>query len=431
LRAVLQYRLSGNSSFARDQALYRDDYQAQLRRNWRLRWPDGLMLGNSHIADRDPFGAGPMLRSEDPLSLRPAQARWPQVDAIVADGIIFRLAGFLTRVDIERIDRHLQQAGNRPGIARQTFESRCQLAHVEATTRLLECSDDSAAAGLNAMIELEYSAGEVQSLQLLSLRVPGDPSILQPAVSRLVPLADGLQAELTNPQGGIAMRLATGDRLAGLELHWSDPGLRADNRLRLTLAAEFELVDDALTALRQDHARGDSDSLSARPFRRSAILADLDRWLGTALYSDQAQPAAPGNRTTSSVATGNRNEAQPGADLALLQPYCGGCHAGDTLQPPGFLAGDEPRQRIRQCAPRILARLLAWRVAHDDAIAPMPPPATIPAAWAQSEHYASLVDAVASLVGQSALAVTADAAQYQRLAPCLAPSNPLPGDEAL
>jgi hypothetical protein len=423
LRAVLQYRLSGNSSFARDQAAYRDDYRAELQRNWPLRWPDGLVLGNSRIADRDPFGARPVTRSEDPLGLRPPHAHWPKVDAIVAHGIIFRLAGFLTRADIERIDRHLQQAGSRSGNATQIFESRCRLAHVGTATRLLECSDDQGATGLKAMIELEYDAGEVQSIQLLSLRVPGDPSILQPAVSRLAPRADGLQAELMNPQGGISMRLVTGDRLAGLELHWSDPSLRGENRLRLGLAAEFRLVDDALTALRLDQARANSDSLSAEPFRRNAILADLDRRLGTSLFSDHAHPAAPGNRTTINVTTGNWNEAQPASDLALLQPYCGGCHAGDTLQPPGFLAGADPRQRIRQCAPRILARLLAWQAAGENAITPMPPPATIHAAWAQSDHYHNLVDAVANLVEQkvAAPAVSPDAANYEQLAPCLAP----------
>jgi hypothetical protein len=423
LRAVLQYRLSGNSSFARNQAAYRDDYRAQLQRNWRLLWPDGLLLGNSRIADRDPFVVKPVTRSEDPLSLRPPHAHWPKVDAIVADGIIFRLAGFLTRADIERIDRHLQQAGSRSANATQTFESRCRLAHVSSATRLLECSDDRATAGLKATIELEYHAGEVQSMQLLSLRVPGDPSILQPAVSRLVPRADGLRAELMNPQGGISMRLATGDRLAGLELHWSDRSLRAENRLRLTLSTEFRLIDDALSALRQDHARANSDSLSAEPFRRNAILADLDRGLGTALFTDHAHPVAPGNRTTLSVTTGKRNGTQPDGDLALLQPYCGGCHAGDTLQPPGFLAGADPRKRTSQCAPRILARLLAWQVADDDAITPMPPPATIHAAWAQSDHYFSLVNALTSLVAQSAAApaVSPDAAQYEQLAPCLAP----------
>jgi hypothetical protein len=275
--------------------------------------------------------------------------------------------------------------------------------------------------GLKAMIELEYSADAVKSLQLLSLRVPGDPSILQPAVSRLTSLAEGLLAELINPQEGIAMRLASGERLQALELHWSDPDLRADNRLRLTLSADFSSIDEALTALREDHARDDSDSLSARPFRRSAILADLDRWLGTALAAQHPEPVAPGNRTTLGTQADMVGAGLSDGGLAFLQPYCGACHAGDTLQPPGFLAGDDPRKRIGQCAPRILARLLAWQVVEDDAIAPMPPPATIHAAWTQSEHYDSLVDAVARLVGQSsqAAAVNARTARYEHLAPCL------------
>ena len=54
LRAVLQYRLSGKSSFARDHPDYRGDYIAGLKRNWVRNWPEGLALGNSRIVDRKP-----------------------------------------------------------------------------------------------------------------------------------------------------------------------------------------------------------------------------------------------------------------------------------------------------------------------------------------------------------------------------------------
>ncbi len=420
LRAVIQYRLSGKSGFAGDHPAYREDYLAELQYNWRQNWPEGLALGASHINDRNPFSNEPTTRAEDPLSLRPPHASWLKADAIVADGVIYRLAGFLTQADTQWIDRYLVNAAARAGGAGESHATRCRLANVAAATRLLECSERTNSNGLHATIELEYHAGKVQSLHLLSLRMPGDHSILQPIVARLSSTTNGLQAELQN-HGGISMRLDNGDRLATLELHWQDQQMRGEVRLQINVVNEFGAIDIALAKLLQEHRNGDGDSLRAKPFRRRAILTDLERVLGTRSSTFLQQRLSVAGAPVVSAAPLAADQEL--GDLALLQPYCAHCHQADTRYPPGFLSGSDAHSRVAQCAPRILARLQAWQEASNDAIVPMPPPTTIHAEWIASEHYRQLVDAIEKLVQESdaALPVGTDVVDYERLPPCQVP----------
>ena len=431
LRAALQYRLSGESGFARD-TRYRDDYYAELERNWRRVWPDGLALGNSRIADREPF-AEPT-RALDPLTPRPAHAIWRSVDAVVADGIIYRLAGFVTLDDIRRLDAYLAAAGESRGGPVQRLRADCRLANVAAGTKLLECSDGADKLGLHALLELEYEGASLQSLHVLSLRMPGDPSLLRPGVKELIWLDGGRQAELFNPDGGLSMRLANGDRLQSLRLSWAGASLREGSRLEVLVVREFEFIDHALTVMLQNQHRKKGDSLAGKPFRRAAVITELDEALATPPAAGpwggalpgaglSARPAPPGNvvagRSASSAAVG-----QSIAGLELLWPLCGNCHGSERRNPPGFLAGSDRRGRVEQCAPRILARLKAWRDDSGSAIAPMPPPATIESDWAEGEHYRELVAAVEDLLRAARKppdGISAEAADNGRLPPCLAP----------
>jgi hypothetical protein len=55
--AVLQHGLSGKRGFDLSAPRYRDDFVATLSRIWSQKWPQGLRVGRSSIADRDPFYA--------------------------------------------------------------------------------------------------------------------------------------------------------------------------------------------------------------------------------------------------------------------------------------------------------------------------------------------------------------------------------------
>jgi hypothetical protein len=76
LRAVLQYRLSGEANFDSSDKRYQHDYYAELTRNWKTRWPMGLALANSRIIDRDPFAVEAMTFEHGALFPRPAHASW-------------------------------------------------------------------------------------------------------------------------------------------------------------------------------------------------------------------------------------------------------------------------------------------------------------------------------------------------------------------
>jgi hypothetical protein len=181
----------------------------------------------------------------------------------------------------------------------------------------------------------------------------------------------------------------------------------------MEIAAEFQLIDQALTEIVENNQRGIGDSLADNVFRRRAVMRELMQTLGMQplhwLEADRS----------SSVAT---QPAPPelSGELGLLVPYCAHCHAGDTVNPPGFLAGDQPRARIVQCAPRILARLKAGQADSSFTGSPMPPPAsleisgTTSADWPHSDHYHALVASVEKLV-----AATSSDGAFRRLPACL------------
>lgn len=420
LRALLQYRLSGSSSFAHDHSGYRRDYYAELQQSWQQKWPGGLALANSRIVDRNPLLDTVLTRTQDPLSPRPPHATWHQLDRIVADGIIHRLASFVTAEDIRRIDSHL--VGATDGLpAAERLQANCRLAHSAASTRLLECSGaEDATPGLHAAIELEYDGDGIASLHLLSLRIADDPEILQPAVGKPTRLPTGLRAPLKNANGDLSMRLADGNRLSSLKLIWRDDSLRAPSRIEIELVRDFQLVEQALEKLLLNHQQGRGNGLDSRPLRRAPLMAELGEALGMASPGAVVtQAPMQATLTTANMPTGRSPGAESG-DLALLHPFCGQCHGRDERNPPGFLAGADARERIRQCAPRILARLAAWKLESDEAIVPMPPPATIDADWHLGDAYQRLLDAVGALLPERAGHAQAMAAGYGALPPCLA-----------
>jgi len=427
LRAVLQYRLSGGSGFIRAHPGYKRDYLAELGHNWRRNWPDGLALASSRIADRNPFPARPMTRAEDALTLRPPHATWRDVDEIVADGIIARLAGFFTQADIRQLDRHLIEAGSG---SRQEFKriaTSCRLLSEAQSPRRLECVDNSHQESLQATIELDYGANGIASLRLLSLRLPGDAALMQPAVSRLSFTENGLRAELKNPDSEISMRMASGDRLHALSLHWQDDSPEQGFKLEIEIARDFERLEKALIDLLLEHRNGTARSLAAGTFRRARLLAELNQVMGLDLVPGDKADNVPAAMSPAYQGNPDRGSLAPGrvlhGDLELLQAVCGNCHGDDTQTPPGFLAGVDIQSRINQCAPRILARLRAWHDASADAIAPMPPPAAISADWAQGEIFYRLSAAVGELIEvqrNSDQAGWITATDYNQLPACLA-----------
>lgn len=402
LRAILQYRLSGESSFDWRRHGFRDHYFAELERNWETLWPQGLALAGSRINDRDPFNRETPLPDQDPLFARPAHATWYRVDSVLARGIVYRLAGFLTLDDIRRLDRYLAEQGRNQARLWRRHRSKCiDESHASAPTILL-CGNPAAPDTLRARIEIDGQAG-IEALRFLSLQLPGDPNIWQPRVGRLGHFSGRVEIEPGLDADGLLPRLSNGDRIAALTILSDDTGWSLDARI----AVEFDPLDRAIDRMMANQ----TDALSDKPFRRDAIVSELMQQLGmTALRWQPTRQPSPDNPAQSG--------ARLSGGLALLDPYCAHCHGFATSHPPGFLFGDGAAERVRQCAPRILIRLEAWQ--SESAFSPMPPPASLGFSgagtdtWPLSDHYNGLVDALTALVPGEFRGLA-----YDDLPPCL------------
>jgi hypothetical protein len=417
LRAILQYRLSGEASFDSSDPRYQHNYYDELIRNWKIRWPTGLALANSRIIDRDPFAPESMTIEHDPLFPRPAHATWYTADSVLAKGIIYRLAGFFTLADIQRIDHRLITLGKTQPSLNRSHEAGCKLEAGDTSSHVLVCGDKTTSASLQADFELEIQQGEVKSLRIMNLRAPGDLNLLQPDIIHLSSFRGGLEIEPGNSAAALSLRLANGDRIKSLRLRWDDSLISGETSLSVQISTEFRLIDQALAEILRQHQRGIGDGLANNVFRRRAVMHELTRTLGMRAmhWRETIRP---------SFATAKPDSPELSGGLALLEPYCAHCHADDTVNPPGFLAGDQPQARVKQCAPRILARLKAWQSESSLLGSPMPPPASLAisgttiADWPYSDHYHTLVASIEKLV-----AVNWSGSAYQRLPVCLSASG--------
>ncbi|MDH3220757.1 MAG: hypothetical protein OEO19_14585 [Gammaproteobacteria bacterium] len=422
LRAILQYRLSGESNFAEAATGYQRDYLGELTRNWSRFWPRGLALPGSRIADRDPFASAAMTIEQDPLFARPPHATWYQVDATLARGIVYRLAGFFTLADIRRIDRHLTRLGDANPSAGYRYRASCHAVQADARSLVLSCGDHSRAQSLQATLELELRGDQVDSIRITSLRVPRDTNLLQPDVASVTLRNGRLELKPANNEAGLSQRLANGDRIGAMVLSWKDTLRESQSSLEIEVAAEFEHIDRALQQLLDEDGQRQGDGLAANVFERSKILQKLMQRLD--MY-----PLAWTETMAPAVAVNTQPERKLDGKLALLVPYCAHCHRDDRDNPPGFLAGDNPQAAVLQCAPRILRRLKAWQAGFAIAKSPMPPAASLEFSgisaddWPASDHYRGLVAGLEELAlerrGGQALRTWLEA-DYRLLPPCLA-----------
>ncbi len=398
LRAILQLRLSGNLSFDWRQAQFREDYEAALTANWKRGWPSGLALASHRIPDADPFSADDRSAEQDPLFERPAYATWRGVDPVLSRGVIFRLADFFTLGDIRALDRRLIELDrDKPGPVRR-LQAACRQESASDNSSLIICAGPGAEQ-LRLRIEIELAGGKAIAARVHGLRIPGDPNIWQPDTAMLETSASGITARLTRHSSGLSQRLSSGNRIAALRLNWEKPGSLQQVLAEVEIRQDFAPLDTALERMLANQGPNHDAGLGAEPLRREQIVPALRRELGLPALAWSQSPLPL--QAAKSGSGGN-----PGGDLALLEPYCGRCHAEESVNPPGFLAGDRARQRIRQCAPRMLARLEAWREPPRYGRLPMPPPVALPSLgtggrdWPQSDHYRALVGALEDLVSK-------------------------------
>lgn len=417
LRAILQYRLSGEANFDSDHPQYRQDYYAELSRNWKTQWPEGLALANSRIADRDPFASDPVPFEQDPLFPQPAHATWYRVDPVLARGVVYRLAGFLTLADIQRIDRRLIELSSKRSLISRKYKASCGFETGKEGSSFLSCGDADSAQGLQVNFTLGFRNDDLASFRVTALRIPRDSNLLQPSTTGLSSAPGRIEARLENAQSGLSQRLVNGDRVESLVLRWDDSLRKGNVVVEVTVTPDFQFIDQALSSSLDD-------SLADAVFRRKPVMQELAQ----ALAMKPVQWRKPFTATT---ATDTIPSSALTGELALLEAYCSHCHGEAAMNPPGFLSGNRVEAKLMQCAPRMLARLKAWQADADFQVAPMPPPASLAIFgttiddWPRSDHYRSLVASLEKLAASNAQSQTPrdSPAKYRHLPVCLDQTN--------
>ena len=406
LRAILQYRLSGEASFDRQDERFQDDYYRALKTNWHSIWPNGLALASHRIPDRDPFSQAPPDFTRDPLFERKAHARWFDVDDVLASGIVYRLEGFLTHADIDRLDRHLITNYISDTATKTILDAACKIGTHTDSGSTLSCRGSTSDGELKAHIEIEGNE-PIEWIRFSQLRIPGDPNIWQPDVLRIIEDVSNVEIRLAAANTKLSARLSDGRRIHALRIS----GLDSEQpSIEIELIDDFELIDNAIDSLVQNQ----SSALSSNPFRRDQVLSELMSSL------DMPPLEWPRDMASASGQQPENVEASLENNLALLDPYCAHCHAQNTTTPPGFLFGDDALDRVTHCAPRILSRLAGWQNYPRVHRSPMPPAASLPISstdsesWPVSDHYRSLYAAIEALLDRDY-----SATDYEDLPACL------------
>jgi dienelactone hydrolase/mono/diheme cytochrome c family protein len=419
LLAMLQYRLSAGAGFDRGAALYRAGYLRAQGRNWRERWPDGLLVPSSRLPDRTPLmlpvpSSVPV--AQDPLRRRPPAERWSAGSRRDLERMIRGLSRTLPEQHVALLDTFLREAGSIPHA--RALRAPCTILRrgMGTGTLQVECTasgDTQPSFGASATMSerpdgtVEGSARwlEFADGTYVRLRVRGETEHGAGERRIVVRLAHRFLAA--------AVRSPRGDAIDAFAVSW-DPAHEARGRRwpatgELRLAGDFRPVTEAL-------ARAAADGAAASPLGADRFDARrLSRWL---LATLGATPAVSGHvegrdPTPEPIAEAVSASARGALSAALehLGPlqtfnrFCGACHGADSRYPPGFLYGDTGTNRsaVAHCAERIYYRLSMWhRAPERRGVPPMPPvqglllAGTEPEAWRGGASLARLIAYVKS-----------------------------------
>lgn len=384
LAAALQYRLSGERGYDEHAAEWREAVLPGLGQASATRWPGGLAIPNPDLPNRDPLPpegapmpAGLALAHVparfEPLAPRAPLEVWPADAGVAARALVEGLAAHLAEIDVQQLAERLAAGG---GSVRR-YEAACELAWSAGAVRF-KCAA-AAPDGVRIAGRVTLAGARVTGGELAEVAVPGAAPL------RVAPIRGGafdadkgrLSVALGGPDGGA--RLPNGAAVTALVLSGvprdavrRGETFEAPGAATVDIRDDFAAVRDALAALSAEA----HSALAPLPFGRARVLPALFARLGIAPAEwccDDAR-ALPPAVVEAAAAAPPAGVPEP---VAALYPFCATCHATAERAPPNFLAGPAERAAaaVRQCAPRIYARLALWRVAEGAREkTPMPPP---------------------------------------------------------
>jgi len=405
--ALLQYGLTGERDFDSGAADYLRDFVGTLAKVWRERWPAGMSVGQSDLPDRNPFGgasatygggseessldwtaAAHVPAQLDPLNPRPAREVWHFAGAMDAPRLIAGWSKFFAADDFRALNAYLLEQGARVGAPATVYRGACTVTRdPPATSELkLKCIRshgigvhlagrfDGAGGGRIGWLDLG-PAGQLRD-------IPFEHTPVQRVGSEYI-----LHAAAKGQT--LAARLPDGRSLTAFEVRWPVTAAKEAEPLAATIEIsvtdDFALARQAVDRLLEKHP----SVFDEAPLARSRLMRALSSELGMpdrawCCADDDAMPPAQVDQAVVNPSAIAQHELQP------FFRYCSVCHLTRETFPPNFLAGDERQVAayLRQCAPRMLVRLAAWRTPIEQrAKTPMPPVTAIQALGTTPEHW--------------------------------------------
>jgi hypothetical protein len=439
LVAALQYRLTDERAFDERSPAWRNDFLPAFGSAWSARWPAGLAIPSADIPNRDPLppegaprvsglAAAHVPPAFEPLTPRAPLEVWTG-NGQTARQFVAGLAGFVTAAEAAALERELAARARRERSAEVRREAPCEVAWTGSSARF-KCVG-TGDAPLRVAGRLDLRGIRIAGGELGALEVDGAPPLEHLEVAGGV--FDPGAGRATFTLGGHGARLADGAAVTGIRLDWKSAEARgrgaageASARATVTAIDDFAPVRNAVAALAAES--GADAALAPRAFSRTRVLAPLFAQLGVPVREwccDDASRLPPVLVEAPEPPMPADGAAAP---FAAFYPLCASCHATAERSPPNFLAGPPERvaASVKQCAPRIYARLALWREApatRDKTPMPPPMPSARGAAYEPPPAIGGLERTAADLVrAESGAAPRLEALLangYERLRPCL------------
>jgi len=451
--AVLQYGLSSEQDFDSGASGYQSDFVSTFGRTWLRTWPQGLSVPQSALPDRNPFGgtvspyggstsaeadwslvsAAHVPAALDPLNARPAREIWRFGGAMDSRRFVAGWAKFFAIDDFRTLDAYLIRQGRRESIGRSVYRARCNASRdlLRAREFTLECTSDTSAANYVALGGRFGEAGD-GGIRWLNFGAAGrvtDAVFDGGSVQRL-----GTDRVLTAvpKKKEVGVRLSDGRALESVEIRWHAAATNdrdvapTEAHVAVVVVDDFALVRQAIDRLLQTQPwLFDSAPLARANLMRALLLELGSKERSWCCVDSLDMPPAELDAAEASASA----IAAPGSQPFFR--YCANCHLTHEQFPPNFLWGEDAqvRENLRQCAPRMLVRLSAWRTPADQRVkSPMPPALFLRrlglAAGAQSEELELLREYVEGLVvrdGRSSDVKELLKDGYEALPQCLPP----------
>ena len=404
LQAMLQYRLSNAAGFDRHAPLYAGGYLPVQRRNWHARWPQGLLIPDSNLPDRAPLmSPSPSLvpSALDPLNPRPPMARWQASFARDLERMVRGLSRELPEQHVTLLDRHLRAGGE--GAPGRELSAPCQIVRRgfagEARLYQIECTGAGEQSSGFALLAQVHVSADGAAQGTAALEIDGGSHAQRTVTGRLtrasrivlqlserdgaspVRAPDGA-TPLRASDGATPIRAPDGNTIGALALSWNqdldENAARIDAKGTLTVLRDFLPVAAAIARLAAN-AGPDSPLLADRfdGVRLSHwLLHELDVPSDAPCCAVLPLPAPRLAVDTPATHAVLAVELEHRGPLQTFNHFCGACHGGDTIHPPGFLHGEGQRvlDALARCAERIYFRLSMWqRDSAEQAVPPMPP----------------------------------------------------------